>query len=430
MSSGNGAGWFLAGMFVGIASYFWSLGQYRLKKTIEYTPTSKAISVAPGVAEVAGVAQPAGEPLISPYGGTPCAYYETRVYKWSGSGKSRHKYLAAELESDALFYIEDDTGKVLVRMKLEQSDWSVLSPLLAGRKNLTKEMVKRDFYASGNPMVIKGLFTPGLKEGGAAIEAFLKKSVPSLADYCDRVEIEERCLSIGEQVYLLGVAKEKDIDGKPQMVIGRDSEKGVFCIADGTEKDVLSSMNVWTYVALAGGPVLFALCFILLDAIYIRSSVSQLAWPAAALMYAYAAWVLAIEFYNGMVLLKNSVERARANVDALLERRSDLISNLVVVAKASARHEKTLQDEIAKIRADAPTASKDLLALAENYPKLTAAENFKLLMEELSHTEGWLAGARIYVADSVMLYNTRVSTFPYSALASIAGLSRMEQKAE
>ena len=430
MSGDRGPGFLIFGMLAGIAAYAWGLGQYRLKKTIEYTPTSKAISVAPGVAEVTGTTQPYGGLLASPFRGAECVYYETRVYKWSGGGKNRSRSLAANLESDAPFYIEDDTGKVLARMKLDGGGFEILGSLFAGKKNLEKEMVKCDFSASGIPMVPDGFLSSKLKVGNAEVKNFLEKSVPSLANYCDKVDIEERCFSPGEQVYLLGVAKEEEIDGKPQMVIERDREKGVFCIADGTEKAVLSSMNFWTYAALACGPVIFALCFIVLDMIYLKSSISNLAWPIASLMYAYVAWVFAIEFYNGMVILKNGVERAHANVDALLARRADLISNLVSVVKAAAKYEKGVQGRIAAIRAEAPGAAKELFAIAENYPKISSAENYRLLMDELSRTEGWLAGARSYVADSVMLYNNRVSSFPYSLLAAVCGMKPLEQKVE
>jgi LemA protein len=430
MSKNDGAGLLCGGMLVGIAAYFWGLGQYRLKKCIEYTPTSKAISVAPGVAEVSGAVQPYGELLTAPFGNTLCVYYETRVYKWSGSGKHRRRSLSAELESDAPFYIEDDTGKVLVRMKLEQSNWGILSPLLGGKANLTKEMVKKDFSVSGVPMVSDGLFSSKSKVGDAMINGFLEKNVPSLADYRDKVEVEERSLARGDGVYLLGVAKEEETGGKPQMVIGRDREQGVFCIADGTEKNVLSSMNFQTYAAIGAGPVVFAVCFVLLDSIYLKSSISQLALPVAFLMYAYVAWTLAIEFFNGMVILKNNVERARSNVDVLLQRRSELIPNLAAIVKAAARHEQGVQEEIAMIRADSPTASKELFAIAENYPSITAAENYRLLFEELSHTETWIAGARSYVADSVMLYNNRVSSFPHSLLAMACGMRPFEQKVE
>jgi len=418
------------GILAGISAYIWGLGQYRLKKTIEYTPTSKAISVAPGIAEVAGTAQPYKELFTSPFGGQECAYYETRVYSWSGSGKNRHRNLAKVLEPDAPFYIEDETGKVLVRMHLEGEGEAVLL-LFSGRRNLSKEMVDRDFFASGNPMVVRvGFFKLTKQEGDAKMEAFLEKNVPSLAGYCDRVDVEERNLSPGEQLYLLGVAAEEEVDGKPQMVIHHDKERGIFCIADGTEKRVLSSMNIWTYAALAIGPAVFAVCFALLDEAYVKAGISQFAWPAAFVMYAYVVFVLGTEFYNGMVVLKNSVGRARANVDALLARRSELISNLVEVVKAASKHERAVQAQVAKLRAESPGAAKELFAIAENYPVLTAAENYRSLQEELSRTESWIAGARSYVADSVMLYNTRVSSFPYMLLAAAAGLKPMEQKME
>ncbi|MBM3228898.1 hypothetical protein FJZ26_00550, partial [Candidatus Parvarchaeota archaeon] len=79
MGSG-GADLYIIGAVVGsIAAYFYGLGQYRLKKFIEYTPISKAVAVAPGIAEVQGIAQKASNIYTSPLQKKPCVYYRTNI---------------------------------------------------------------------------------------------------------------------------------------------------------------------------------------------------------------------------------------------------------------------------------------------------------------------------------------------------------------
>ncbi len=66
--------------------------------------------------------------------------------------------------------------------------------------------------------------------------------------------------------------------------------------------------------------------------------------------------------------------------------------------------------------------SKTLLAIAENYPKLMAAGNYKALSGELVNTENWIAGSRQYIRDSIELFNTKIGSFPYFLYAPLAGL--------
>ncbi|VVC02285.1 LemA family protein [uncultured archaeon] len=414
------------GALAGIGAYMWGLGQYRLKKVIEYTPTSKAIAVAPGIAEVSGKAEPSGALLTSPYDHKQCVYYENCIYKWSGSGKHRTRDLVKMLQSEQPFYLEDDTGRVLVNATLgAKGGWSsgLFGDMLSPKSAETKDMVGWDRQYSATPKRTP-LFAKG-PEIDANLQQFLTDHEPSLLNYDDKVDVEERYIEPGDQIFMIGTASETEFEGRPQMVVGRSQKGGAFCIADGTEKKVLSSLALWPYVGLVLGPVLFALCTLYLG---FRSNIAtqttmDFISVCVAAMYAYLAYVLATEFVNGMILLRNSVGRAQANVDALLKRRHDLIENLVTVVSAAAKYEKKLDAEIAKIRAEAAQGgSKQLLMIAEGYPNLQANQNFMSLQQELSRTEEWIAGSRSYVADSIMLYNTRIGTFPYLLIAPIMGL--------
>ncbi len=144
----------------------------------------------------------------------------------------------------------------------------------------------------------------------------------------------------------------------------------------------------------------------------------------------YVAWQ-----YNRLVVLKNRVKNAWANIDTLLQRRSDLIPNLVNTVKGYASHEKDLLVKLTQARSAVMNSKtikekakasnmlsntlKSLFAVAENYPNLKANENFMQLQEQLVTTEDKIAYARQYYNEAVMQYNNAIQIFPTNILASM-----------
>ncbi len=142
-----------------------------------------------------------------------------------------------------------------------------------------------------------------------------------------------------------------------------------------------------------------------------------------------------IGFYNSLIRLRNEVQNAFAQIDVQLKRRNDLIPNLIETVKGYMKHEKETLENITKARSAIMTASsveakakasnmmsdtlKSLFAVAENYPKLVANENFIQLQEELTGTENKIAYSRQFYNDSVLRFNTRIQTFPGSIFASM-----------
>jgi LemA protein len=132
--------------------------------------------------------------------------------------------------------------------------------------------------------------------------------------------------------------------------------------------------------------------------------------------------------YNGLVSLNQSVKQSWAQVENQLQRRYDLIPNLVSTVKGYAKHEKEIFIQVAEARtklagattvndrAKAATALEGvlgrLLAIAENYPQLKASGNFRALQDELSGTENRLAVARMRYNEKVQQYNTRAKSIP------------------
>ena len=140
---------------------------------------------------------------------------------------------------------------------------------------------------------------------------------------------------------------------------------------------------------------------------------------------------------NKIVTLDEQVKSNWAQVDVVLQRRADLIPNLVETVKGFAAHEQTVFDDIAKARtqymnaqtpSDKIAASNQLygmeqkvLALAESYPQLKSNENFLRLQDELAGTENRIAVERKRYNDSIQAYNTYVRQFPNSMFAGWAG---------
>jgi len=150
--------------------------------------------------------------------------------------------------------------------------------------------------------------------------------------------------------------------------------------------------------------------------------------------------IILIVIYNSLVGLQKRVNNAWAQIDVQLKRRADLIPNLIETVKGYARFEKKVLTEVTKARtaimkAKTPAeaakgenmlagALKTIFAVAENYPKLKASENFKSLQEEFATTENKIAYARQFYNDSVMQWNTAIAQFPGNVVAGMFGMAK------
>ena len=161
-----------------------------------------------------------------------------------------------------------------------------------------------------------------------------------------------------------------------------------------------------------------------------------------------ALWAMGI--YNGLVTARNAFRNAFAQIDVQLQRRFDLIPNLVEVAKKYMAHERETLEAVIAARSAAqsglsaakanpgdPAAMAQLaaaqgqlnaglgrlLAVAESYPDLKANQNMMQLTEELTSTENKVAFARQAFNDSVMAYNNKREVFPNSIFAGMFGFA-------
>jgi len=157
---------------------------------------------------------------------------------------------------------------------------------------------------------------------------------------------------------------------------------------------------------------------------------------------AFAVFGQYVSVRNSLVSKNEAVKSAWSQVDVVLQRRADLIPNLVETVKGYAQHEQAVYDDIAKARSALLSAGTPqekiaangqldgalgrLLVVVENYPNLKANENFLRLQDELAGTENRIAVERKRYNDTLQDYNTYVQQFPNNIFAGWAGFKANE----
>ena len=159
----------------------------------------------------------------------------------------------------------------------------------------------------------------------------------------------------------------------------------------------------------------------------------MIGWIILIIVAVLIIWV--ISSYNGLVTLRQRVKNAWSQIDVQLQRRFDLIPNLVESVKGYMAHESDVLTKVTELRtswAKATTVSekaqldnelsgalKTIMAVSENYPDLKANQNFAELQEELRNTENKISYSRQFYNDSVTRYNTKLELFPSNLIASM-----------
>ncbi len=150
----------------------------------------------------------------------------------------------------------------------------------------------------------------------------------------------------------------------------------------------------------------------------------------------------AISGYNSLVSLNENINGKWSQIENQLQRRADLIPNLVNTVKGFAAQEQQIINSVTEARAklagaggpaakaqanaELNSALSRLLVVVENYPNLKSDQNFRALMDELSGTENRLAVARKDYNDAVQGFNTRIRSFPTSLYAGMLGFGPKE----
>ncbi len=139
--------------------------------------------------------------------------------------------------------------------------------------------------------------------------------------------------------------------------------------------------------------------------------------------------------YNRFITLRNLVASAWAQTEVQLQRRYDLIPNLVETVKGYATHERETLEKVIQARTTAMNvetpeakagaenaltgALKSLFAVAEAYPELKANQNFSALQQELTNTEGFIAACRSHYNNAVLAFNNALQVFPANIVAAL-----------
>lgn len=145
--------------------------------------------------------------------------------------------------------------------------------------------------------------------------------------------------------------------------------------------------------------------------------------------------IFVVSIYNSLIALRNQVKNSWAQIDVELQRRFDLIPNLVETVKGYAKHEDAVLTKVTDLRSSWATAEtvsekahlenelssalKTIMAVAENYPDLKANTNFLSLQDELTNTENKLSASRETYNNVTTTYNTKLEVFPNNIVASM-----------
>lgn len=156
-------------------------------------------------------------------------------------------------------------------------------------------------------------------------------------------------------------------------------------------------------------------------------------WIFVAVLVALVFWFISV--YNSLIRARNKVRNAFSQIDTQLQRRFDLIPNLVETVKGYAKHEDGVFEKVAGLRSGYMNAStpsekismdnqltgalKTLFAVAEAYPELKANQNFLKLQDDLKGTEDKIAFSRQFYNDTVTSYNDQIQVFPSNIVAGM-----------
>lgn len=421
------------------------LVMWRRRWLIADLPTSDAAHVFVGMNEVAGTAVPYDQPLVAPYSATECVWYRSLLEREVQSGNDNRRWTTeSDTQSEAPFWIEDRTGRVLVRPKGASVD--------APRRH-------RDLH-SGRPQRYGRTSVLHSLAGGGPL--------PSLALGLDpsRYRTTEWYLLAGDPVYALGEATMR-ADAVALEFAPSDARTGVkrrpLLLSHGDERVAARRTTTIAVLLL----LLTMLAAASLPASFHALREAQAEGPppgapplleakgpamaaAAGLVVAGLAVLYVVRLFNRLVSVRNRAQAAWSLIDVHLRRRHDLLPELVATVTAAAGHERVVQEGVARLRtegllgastslpdrgtiertegvdrADAADAAA-LLALAEAYPPLQADEGFRRLQEELVRTEDGVAFARGFYNDAINVLRDRRRRFPGLLLAPLVPVPSLE----
>jgi len=409
----------LAGCLLGGALCLWgNLRELRRRRLLDDTPTSKALGVFVGISELKGTAE-AAAPLTSYLAARRCVHYAWSVAEsWSRmetetytdeKGRTQTRLVqksgwttVAQGGESMPFYLQDDTGVVLVR---------------PGGARLEPAGFFAETVGRGHPLY------------------YGKGPAGGVPDSDGRRRFVEQGLPLHAPLYVVGTARERADVVAPEIAASPEAE--LFLISTRSEEKVKAAIGGWAW--LWGVLGLIASAAPLLVVLSGRSSGPPARIPplflAPPALYG-GAWMLGWVgmVHNSLVGLRQRVRQGWSLIDVQLKRRHDLIPRLAATVGALSAHEQSVQTAVARLRAQetatAPgVAGQDFAGLAatmrgvvEKYPQLTAQPGFMALQAQLVETEQRVALARSYYNDIATQFATRLERVPDRWVAALRGM--------
>lgn len=249
MQINNNVLFYLIGFFAGIYFFIKGLLWFREKRLIEDIPTSTVRSIAMGLVEVNGMALPFKQSILrGPFIKKECVHYKCTVEKLVSSGKSSHWELINTEEKGDYFYLQDDTGKVLVQVR--GAEYKVPADF---------QLQTGGIWHSGLPDSLKEyLEADGIK-------------TTDLLGFSYSFRLMEYDIEIGDKLYLLGTAGKNPYDDPnvfeadvEHVMIQKGDNNDRFIISEKSEKELLMELTRNSFLGIFGGGALSIVCLFLL----------------------------------------------------------------------------------------------------------------------------------------------------------------------
>lgn len=384
---------------------------HKLCRLIKALPTSKTRGVFMGLVEVKGSIE-SEEPLTSFLAEKQCVWYQYSVEEhWrrlvtesytdsQGNRRTRTRveegWTTLDSGGDSQnFYLQDDTGTLLIQPEGAKIEADTIFNTRCDRSDPL-------YYQKGPQR--------------------------SIANSTHKRRFTEKALPLHRLIYIIGTARERSDIVAPE--IASCEKKSHFIISTREEEELLSHRRLISWLQTIGGLLIWAGIPL---AVYLAedSPPSHVfhglpVWGWFCLIYLFV-WILSRTWiiYNWLIDLRNRVRQGKSLIDVQLQRRHDLIPQLVNIIKAYMEHEKGVQARIAELRANTAALEQEKISIRlieESYPELDAEPMFSQLSKQLKDTEDRIALAREYYNTITNHYNTTIQVFPESLLASLARL--------
>jgi len=400
--------------FISLACLFWWRSVVLFKRTVEDVPTSKVKGVFFGLNEVKGSVM-SDAPLQTYLTEKPSVWYEWSISEhWKkteryrdkdGNQKTRTKSGWRKVDSGGSFqsfFLKDDTGELLIEPEGAKVD---------------------------APSTMSSSCSP--------TDPFYYEKGPdrAIANSTHRRRFSERSLTPNDELYILGPAKLRQEVAKP--MIAQSKEAKYYFISTKSETQIIRSKNVWAFIIIIFSFV--AALVVPVVAISVETGVEpqevMLENPgwifvSGLIFFAVASLFYLTILYNGLIRVRNRLIHAMGLIEIQLKRRHDLIPSLLKCVKGIASYETEVQELVASHRSlGANETSREpgeiaekinqgagfvrgLFVLSENYPDLSADQNYDSFMRALLDTEDRIALARQFYNDSLLALQDRLLTFP------------------